>query len=435
MDPLWWHLLCRYIKLISSDLQDLKPVDANIRERSKPNGKGYTMSVSLSADASDRDECTSQTSSDLYDHEPFETFSHKVHSLLTTIFPDDLPIQVERMSGGSYNRVVRGVLGCDQLCPRCVVVRIPRFTYCSHLNEVALLRFLRSNTALPVPSVLHFSTSSSNIISDPFMILEHLPGNCLGGVYDDLPIYIKKSVVRSLVRLLKQLSEVTFDAIGTLLSASPDGFGIQIGHPVNVVDETQIVPPPSPACARSIRSYLEERWSFFVAEEQRRNPGDTFDLRFTSAFRAAMDILPIPDADVPARIMVHHTDLAPRNIFIDTRSGEITGVLDWDRAESAPVEAAWQMPAWLWDQVAGGSTQLKWVDPDAIPLDPGAAEIRLLFLDEIEIAIPGFVQTVRHNKLIFELLTFARLGLCSEEIIQQARDFLATMNIEIAPVT
>lgn len=66
-----------------------------------------------------------------------------------------------------------------------------------------------------------------------------------------------------------------------------------------------------------------------MAEEQRRNPGDTFDLRFASAFRAAMDKLPIPDTDTPARIVLHHTDLAPRNIFIDVQSGAITGVLDW----------------------------------------------------------------------------------------------------------
>ena len=98
------------------------------------------------------------------------------------------------------------------------------------------------------------------------------------------------------------------------------------------------------------------------------------------------------------------------------------------------MEAAWQMPAWLWDKKAGGSNQLNWVDPDDIPLDPEASELRLLFLKEIEDAIPGFVQTVRYNKSIFELLRFARLGLDSEEIIGQAHDFLATMNVEIAPV-
>ena len=102
------------------------------------------------ADARDGDESTSncdsrvssQTSTDLYDHEPFETFAYKIHRLLTIIFPGDLPIQVERMSGGSYNRVVCGVLGYDQDPPRRVVVRVPRFTYRSPVDEAAILRFL-----------------------------------------------------------------------------------------------------------------------------------------------------------------------------------------------------------------------------------------------------------------------------------------------------
>ena len=48
-----------------------------------------------------------------------------------------------------------------------------------------------------------------------------------------------------------------------------------------------------------------------------------FDLQFTSGLRVAMNILPIPDADIPARIVLHHTELAPRNIFIDVQSGAI----------------------------------------------------------------------------------------------------------------
>src|ERR1700683_4969319 len=57
------------------------------------------------------DYASSQTSTDLYGQEPFETFVQKVHSLLLARFADELPILMERMSGGSYNRVVGGVLG------------------------------------------------------------------------------------------------------------------------------------------------------------------------------------------------------------------------------------------------------------------------------------------------------------------------------------
>ena len=53
------------------------------------------------------------------------------------------------------------------------------------------------------------------------MILEHLLGACLGDVYDELLVDIKKSVVRSLVCLLKQLSELTFDAMAPCFQPPP----------------------------------------------------------------------------------------------------------------------------------------------------------------------------------------------------------------------
>jgi hypothetical protein len=58
----------------------------------------------------------------MYDHELFETFANKVHNLLITMFPDESPIQMEHIQGGSYNCVVRGMLVYDQQSPR----RVPR---------------------------------------------------------------------------------------------------------------------------------------------------------------------------------------------------------------------------------------------------------------------------------------------------------------------
>lgn len=79
--------------------------------------------------------------------------------------------------------------------------------------------------------------------------------------------------------------------------------------------------------------------------EQRRHPGDSFDTR--TVFRAAAPRLPIPNADIRVQIVLFHTVFAPRNIFVNEDTGEITGVLDWDRAESVPAKAAWTTPTWL----------------------------------------------------------------------------------------
>ncbi|KAF8526625.1 phosphotransferase enzyme family-domain-containing protein [Hysterangium stoloniferum] len=361
----------------------------------------------------------SQTSTEL-----FETFSHQAHDLLGFLFPNDLPIEVKHMAGGASNRVVRGTLRSDSMdSQKNIVLRIPRVQFNSPTNEVAVLSFLAEKTSIPVPRVLHFDASSSNIISNPFVILEYLPGSCLEEVYQSMPIATKRAVISSMVHLLKDLSQVSFGSIGRLIPGSPDDSTLKIGHVVDRRALSHLTPPALAATADSIRSYLEERWAFFEREEQRCNPGDTFDVRYNRAFRAAAAKLPIPDAETPARIVLYHPDLAPRNIFVDPETGKITGVLDWDRAESAPVEAAWQMPAWLWGWDLAGSDQLQWVDPDDIPTDPEAVEIKEIFVKEVNEVLPGFVDTVTSNKLVFELLTFARIGLYSQETIFMADDF------------
>jgi len=386
---------------------------------------------------SDCESCASSqtTSTDLYDHEPYQSFVHKAQSLLTSIFPKDLPIEMERMAGGSYNRVVGGILRHNSTDPMPVILRIPRCDYLQPGDEVAVLRYLTEMTNIPVPGVLHFDPTSENAISSPYMVLSRLSGRSLEHVYLEMPFEKKKRVVCNVARLLGKFSNVSFETIGMLRAGSEDEDIIIIGQ---AWDESDYFFPRMEGTrtprglSKSIASYLEERWSYLVYEEQRRHPGESFDARYTAAFRAAASKLPIPDPDIRARIVLFHTDFAPRNIFVDEDTGEITGVLDWDRAESAPVEAAWTMPAWLWDHNAGGSNQLEWESPDKIPDEPRAAELRDLFLREIGNVIPDFVDVVRGSKLLHNLLLFARRWLHSSEIIERADEFLKGMGVEVA---
>jgi hypothetical protein len=378
---------------------------------------------------------SSQTSTDLYDHEPYQSFVHKAQSLLTSIFPKDLPIEMERMAGGSYNRVVGGILRHNLTDPMPVILRIPRVDYLQPVDEVAVLRYLTQMTDIPAPRVLHFDPTLDNAISSPYMVLSRLSGRCLEHVYLAMPFEKKRQVVCNVAHLLGKFSNVSFETIGMLRAGSEDEDVIIIGQGW---DESEHFFPRMEGTqtprglSKSIASYLEERWTYFVNEEQRRNPGDSFDARYTAAFRTAASKLPIPNPDIRAQIVLFHTDFAPRNIFVDEDTGEITGVLDWDRAESAPAEAAWTMPAWLWDHNAGGSNQLGWESPDKIPEEPRAAELRDLFLREIGNVIPNFVDVVRGSKLLHELLIFARLGLHSCEIIERADEFLKGMGVEVA---
>ena len=86
--------------------------------------------VEIVPEHSDCKSCmSSQTSTDLYGHEPYESFMHKAHTLFTSLFPNDLPIEMVCMSGGSFNRVVSGILHHNSTDPLQVILRIPRSDY------------------------------------------------------------------------------------------------------------------------------------------------------------------------------------------------------------------------------------------------------------------------------------------------------------------
>ena len=391
----------------------------------------HNVSVIPDGNNSDCESCTSsQTSTDLFGHESYDSFVHKAHTLLVSLFPNDLPIEMERIAGGYYNRVVGGILRHNSTDSMPVILRIPRGDYLRPADEVAVMRYLKEMTNIPVPKVLYFDPTSDNAISRPYMVLTRLRGSCLDDVYSEMSFEKKKRVVCEVARVLGKFSNVSFETIGTLRAGYENEDVVVVGQSWNPSHRAQGIRPP-PTLSKSIPSYLEERWSYLEDDERRRFPGQYFVARYTTAFRAAASKLPIPNADIQAKIVLFHTDFASRNIFVDEDTGEITGILDWDRAASAPAEAAWSMPAWLWDQNACGSDELGWESPDNTPDDPCAAELRELFLSEIGKVIPDFIDVVRWSKLIHELLIFSRLWLHSSEIFDRANEFLKGMGVEV----
>ncbi|KAF8987825.1 kinase-like domain-containing protein [Cyathus striatus] len=376
----------------------------------------------------------SESSTPIYDHESFDTFSHKAQALLDAQFPNDRLIRVARLSGGSFHRIIGATLKSDQEEERVeVILRIPRFPYIRLADEVAVLRYLANHTAIIVPHVLRYDLSDDNHVESPYMIQTCLRGKSLEGVYPSLSFNKKVNVIRGIASLLKQFSEVNFPIIGMLVAKSPDDASeMKIDqawdYAEDIFPREDDDPRPS-AQSSSIRSFLEERWSFHLQEEERCGPTSRSEIAYITAFRHLTDSLNLPDEHTPARIVLFHTDFAPRNIQVDT--GEIMGVLDWDKAESAPVEAAWQIPGWLWDRGGCGSNQLSWVDPDEVPESPEGAKLREVFIEEIGKQLPDFMKVVRKNKILYQILVFARIGLRSMERVEKANEFLKEMKVDI----
>lgn len=124
--------------------------------------------------------------------------------------------------------------------------------------------------------------------------------------------------------------------------------------------------------------------------------------------------------------MLFHRDFAARNILVTHTTAEwtISGVLDWDECDAAPVEigSVWR-PGWLWASEEEGEADFEeneW-DPDLPVPDEESERVKRTFVGEIERLKPGFVMMVRRVRdgclrLVYER---AREGFSANEHVKE----------------
>ncbi|KIM78658.1 hypothetical protein PILCRDRAFT_793425 [Piloderma croceum F 1598] len=244
-------------------------------------------------------ESTSVTSTEVYSQEGYETFSPKVIKLLHevtidatlqlsnqlhNVVPPSCSINVYRMRGGGYNRVLGATLPDSTAC----VVRIPRLSENQDVPEVADQAAILSYVAkyLPVPPVLKYDISYNNPIRSAYMIQGLMPGVPLEDIYGRMSATEKAQIVKEVVGVMKKMDDITFSGIGLLkASAAP------------------------------------------LVEQVARNRNlDTHIRLYHDDFE-------------PRNILV---DRNPDGTYV------VTAVLDFDRACAAPAEVAQVVPHWLW---------------------------------------------------------------------------------------
>lgn len=161
------------------------------------------------------------TSTVYYEHEPFETFQHRVVDLCNTVLDKGSPT-VERLRGGGFNRVI------GLLLPECYyILRIPRSQDASISHDIAPLELLRHYPGIPAPTIIIFDISRDNALGEPYMIQERIPGLPLLSEYPGLPHKAKCAVARNLGRVFSIMHGLRNCAAGRLEGgyASPRALG------------------------------------------------------------------------------------------------------------------------------------------------------------------------------------------------------------------
>ena len=422
-----------------------------------------TISSSISID--------SRTSTLKYSQEPFDEYRIRVKELCHVLWPADYPLAyrsrrassiarsrildavrvrkfrravplsseneflIERLAGGTYNRII-GITVKDtgSVGPKNFVLRIPRplmadFGYIE--REVAILRYVRQNSTLPVADVIRFDPTNNNPLKSGYVVQTRLPGISLHSIWDELTHEQRCKVAREIGKIILALQAVTSPTPGIIESSSVDNgsqkFSVRPFDIKSPYDENWKAKIPN--CARDEENQTApqtpEEWfgtqfGRWLAHELLENPAPILYWDYQYQFVQVTKQMDSLDILGDGYNCLCHFDFAARNIMVqilEDGSLTISGILDWDSAAFAPKFVSCAPPSWLW-------TEQKHYDAEegetsSMPFTPEQEQIKEAFDDVV-----GFDYTWLAYKpeyrLARELFYFARHGLQDGEAQKKA---------------
>ncbi|KAF8848075.1 hypothetical protein BDZ45DRAFT_733169 [Acephala macrosclerotiorum] len=153
------------------------------------------------------------------DEDSFEDFKLKVIKLCHDIGYGE-PAEVERMEGGSYNKII----GLRFTSPdeQKLIIRMPFFIYeDSHSYEisdqVSVLLYLSQFDFMKVPQILAYDTTGNNAIGTQFVLQTRLPGSCMQDVFYKLTLPEKLHLTGLVAEMAMKMMEVKLPKPGRLI--------------------------------------------------------------------------------------------------------------------------------------------------------------------------------------------------------------------------
>ncbi|KAF5339626.1 hypothetical protein D9611_011517 [Ephemerocybe angulata] len=225
------------------------------------------------------------------------------------------------------------------------------------------MRFVRESGLypdVPVPEVYAWNTTFENPARAPYVLMEFIKGKAFNLVVRDddpgllsglcaVPESQQVALVKAMARLKASLSKpVPFTEIGSLVVDSSGTFsvgplmaiyGVSLGSPYKSIEdfwrashEQRLLEKIPNFCARTEESFQPS---------ERFTPHDLMD-RYQK-LSALIPYFKIPEPYTP--LVLHHPDLALRNIFFDEESllsddPKVACVIDWSGAQILPLMLA-----------------------------------------------------------------------------------------------
>ncbi|KAI4270446.1 MAG: hypothetical protein L6R35_006612 [Caloplaca aegaea] len=369
----------------------------------------------------------SESSSVVYNHEPFDQYTLKVKDLCQKLWPlatEDFVI--ERLPGGSYNRII-GITTPPSAgdCVMPYILRVPRFDQAQQDRELAIHRYVAQHTSIPLADIVFSDATSSNPLGSPYVVQDRLPGSNLFVAYCSLTHEQRKSVVQEFGKVILRLQAVKSESSGIVAAtAREDGARIYRVQRYDVSpDMDDDVNDVDISNDHTVLKMLLTQFQRWLAHSFKRDPNDILSRDYYA--QLSMIARDMDEAGIFEDNAFHltHLDLEPRNIMVAIGSDKhafISGVLDWDSAVFAPIFASCRPPAWIW----------AWDDEEVddeekagkIPEKPELRELKRIFEATMGPAYLKYAYEPQY-RMARSLFMLAKDGLQSSVLIKHAESF------------
>lgn len=360
---------------------------------------------------------------------------------------------IERLRGGGYNRIT-GITVKHSIDeePTQLILRVPRFDGGRPDREVAVLRFVRQYTSIPVPEVKYMDFTSDNPLKKSYVIQNRILGHDLQADsatnYPSLNYEQKCTFAKEFALLLREMHNLWHPLPGLIEYSAESGSDqnftvrpfdlesingclpeVDLNTKLPIFQVRPFVedwdPPKKPPIEEKTYYFMITQFGRWKAEELRSDPATIAWSKLQDRMVTMADQMDELDFLGSNLNSLCHLDLlgAPRNIMADIKPDgtlKITAILDWDSACFAPTFVGCAPPMWLW---AWDEEEEDEKHANDTPLDPRDREIKRIFEDTVGDSFLLYSYKPEY-RLARELFRFAKDGIRSSTCMAEIEAML-----------
>ncbi|KAK4208607.1 kinase-like domain-containing protein [Rhypophila decipiens] len=298
----------------------------------------------------------------LYPHEEWYTFRFKALELVNSRLGTQGPIKVRPIHGGSFNRVVKVLVDGQAR----YILRIPRRPETADVEgEVAPLLFLQRHTPLITPRVTAYDNTPANVIKNPYMIQELIPGICLYPAYwayDTLSGANRVRIAHDLGVVFRQLLETGNSMAGRFVfpPRNPAGLNAEVGvvpirpkytEPWHLHSPRGAKPFEPTGFRQSVADFMRGMLQTRLDNARKCWPRYFQTHAVLERLIAIVTQMETLGYLKDVKYSLYHWDIAGRNIIFNPDAAEnesSLGMIDWDDCVFMPSFMLCRPPTWIW---------------------------------------------------------------------------------------